>query len=174
MLAATSAFIQMRSRPYILVMAMSGSMLAVWVWVWMACLPPTRRNWPSPGMTSGSSQPGDAGKPAFTHASLVKWTFLSAVPHVVLRAYLSCFSGKVIVPFSRSSSSVMPSVCSWASASSSTVNSKYSPTPHALASSVKISSTGLVLGWIFSSTRSRRLTTGTLPPTNSGTSRRSR
>ena len=166
MISARWAFIHTRSRPYRFVMAMSGSLLAVCVWVWMACLPPIRRkDLPSSGTaTAGSSHCGVRGRPAFSQASEANWNLPEGVFHFGYEPYLNAFSGKVLTPQARRPSRDRPTVLSCASASSSTVKSKYWPTPHASASSEKIWSTGLVLGCTFSMTWSRMATAGTLPP----------
>ena len=63
--------------------------------------------------------------------------FPEGVFHFGALPYSNAFSGKEIVPTSRSASRLRPTDFSCASASSSTVNGKYSPTPHASARPVK-------------------------------------
>ena len=96
-------------------------------------------------------------RPASPTASDENWNFSVGVLNAGV-LYSNPGSESSTMPFSLSSSRLTPTVSSWAAASSSTVNGKYSPTPHASARPAKISSHGFVSGWMGSSTCVRMAT----------------
>ena len=130
-------------------MACRASMFWVMVWEWMPCLPPTMANSPLWGVTLRGIQPITGLRPASPTLSVLN----SNLPDAVLNVgtpYSKCGSGSSTTPSFFIWSSDTPTVASCASAQSSAVNWKYSPTPHASARPLKISSHVLVSGWIFS------------------------